>query len=111
MAQEIKDAMTILGILERGALGPALTTEIEQVVTHLNNIAADRGKAKGSLSLKLEFNVENGAVRVRSEFATKLPKLARPESLFFVTPSGGLSLEHPQQINLFPQEVSRTETA
>ena len=107
MAAEIKDGVTVLGLLERGNVTVDLTNELEIVLKHLGEIAAQRGKSKGSLTLKLSIGIENGAVHVDADFSTKLPKMPRPSTLFFLTANGGLSLDHPNQISMFPREVDR----
>jgi hypothetical protein len=98
---EVRDGLQVMAMLERGELGPALSTEITSILQHLNTVAADRGKAKGKLKITLSFDVEEGAVRIRADLAQTLPKLARPESLFFITEDGGISTQHPQQTSLF----------
>lgn len=105
MSADLKDAMTILGLLERGSLAPGLSAELDATLKALQTVAGEAGKAKGNLTLKLTIEVELQQVRIRPEITTKLPKLPRAESLFFVGRDGGLSLEHPQQISMFPHEV------
>lgn len=109
MAGEIRDGVTVLGLLERGAVTTDLTAHMTEVLKTLGEIACNQKKVKGSITLKLSLEVENGAVRVDAEFTTKVPKVPRPSSLFFLTAEGGLSLDHPTQMTMFPREVPKAD--
>lgn len=102
---EIKEGMTVLGLLERGKVVADLTTELEGLLETLQEVAGDHSKAKGSISLKLNLEVKDGTVLVSSEFATKAPKMPRPHTAFFLTADGKLSTDHPNQVSMFPREV------
>lgn len=107
MSQEIRDGLTVLGLLERGNVTADLTANMAEVLKTLGEVAANQKKVKGSIMLKLSLEVENGAVRVDAEFSTKTPKVARPSTLFFLTADGALSLDHPTQMTMFPREVNQ----
>ena len=102
-------ANEIIGKIERGDLNADLTAEIKAVLTRLQDLAPPKGKVKGRVSLTLNFTVEGKSVEIDSAIDSKTPKAQRSRSLFFLTPDGDLSTEHPQQTDMFPgpREVRR----
>lgn len=76
-------------------LSKSLSTVVRAVV--------DTGKA-GTLTYTVKIkptpNVDN-MVKVEDSITAKVPELDRPASMFFVTDSGDLSLDHPQQTAMF----------
>jgi len=113
MAQRIRDAQTIIGSLEGGQLAAELSTEITETLAELKEHVADRpkAKAKGSVTLKIDFEVENGTALVSGEISSKRPKKPRDRDFFFLTDDGALSNEHPRQQNMFdPPHAVETDT-
>jgi hypothetical protein len=96
----IRDSVQIIGMLERGETAQALTEEIEHALKDLADLAGPKTKAKGSVTLKLSFCVEGTSVEIEPEIITKLPKSKRSRTLYFLTPDGELSTEHPQQTQM-----------
>lgn len=107
MVQKIGNATDIIGILENGDLASDLGEHIREALHALRQEAGEKNKAKGSVSLKLEFEVEGEKCEIRGEITAKLPKRVRPRSFLFVTDAGELSREHPRQHDMFPRPVSR----
>lgn len=113
--KKIRDGQTIIGMLEGGELAAALGTEITETLAKLKELAGDRpkNKAKGSVSLKINLEVEAGAVTINCDIDSKRPKPQRGSSFYWVVDDGSLSTEHPQQTDMFagPREARRTEPA
>jgi hypothetical protein len=113
--KKIRDGQTIIGMLEGGELASSLGTEITETLAKLKELAGDRPKnvVKGSVTLKVELKVENGAVEIECTLDSKRPKPSRPRSFYWVMDDGSLSTEHPQQTDMFagPREARRTEPA
>lgn len=108
--KRIRDAQTIIGILEGGALAPALSKEITETLSELNDHSTDnpRKKIKGSVTLKLDVEVEAGAATIHADISSKRPKAVRGSSFFWLLEDGALSTEHPQQMNMFgPRDSDR----
>lgn len=107
----IRDATTILGMLERGDAAASLSDEISSTLIACQDAAGAKGTAKGEVVVKLKFSVQGASVEIEADISSKRPKMKRPRSFLFLTPSGELSLEHPQQISMFdgPRPVSSRE--
>ena len=109
--KKIRDAQTIIGMLEGGELAAALSDDITETLAKLKGLSGDRpkNKVKGKVTLTLEFEVENGAVTVLAGIDTKVPKAPRGQSFYWLTDDGALSTEHPQQTDMFsgPRDTSR----
>lgn len=102
--KRIRDAQTIIGMLEGGELAAALSTDITETLAKLKTLSDQMGrkaKVKGSVSLKLDFEVEAGSVSVLAGIDTKVPKAPRSSSFYWITDDGALSTEHPQQTDMF----------
>ncbi len=113
--KRIREGQTIVGILEGGQLAADLGVEITDVLAKLKDLSGDRpkNKFKGSVTLKLSFEVEAGAVNIDCNIDSKTQKAPRSSSYFWVLDDGSLSTEHPQQTDMFagPREARRTEPA
>ena len=110
--KKIRDAQTIIGMLEGGETAAALGTNITETLQKLNALATTPKKTvKGFVTLKLSFEVQNGTVSVDADIESKTPKEARKSSFYWVTEDGSLSTEHPQQQDMFagPREARAAE--
>lgn len=101
--KRIRDAQTIIGMLEGGEVSAALGSEITETLAKLKELSGDRpkGKIKGSVNLKLNLEVENGAVTITCDIDSKRPKPVRGSSFYWLMDDGSLSTEHPQQTDMF----------
>lgn len=102
--KRIRDAQTIIGMLEGGELAQALSGDISETLSKLKDLSETMGrkaKVKGKVALTLEFEVEAGAVTVTAGIDTKVPKAPRGSSFYWVLDDGSLSTEHPQQTDMF----------
>ncbi|MEW5422676.1 hypothetical protein [Amorphus sp. 3PC139-8] len=99
----IRDAQTIIGSLERGELAATLSEEISGTLAEMKDRSdqAPKEKVKGEITLKLKLSMEMGAVTITADVASKRPKAPRGSSFFWVTDSGELTTEHPQQHDMF----------
>lgn len=113
--KKIRDAQTIIGMLEDGDLSHDLGAEITETLAKMKELAGDRPKAKfkGSVTLKLNFEVASNSVTVTSDISSKRPRPPRGESFYWVADDGSLSTEHPQQTDMFagPKPVRQSENA
>lgn len=102
--KRIRDAQTIIGMLEGGELAAALSNDISETLAklkELGEIMGRKAKVKGKVTLALDFEVEAGAVTVTAGIETKVPKAPRGSSFYWITDDGSLSTEHPQQTDMF----------
>ncbi len=113
--KRIRDAQTIIGMLEGGEVAAHLSTEIVETLAKLKELSGDRPKAKvkGSVTLKLSIEVEAGTATIAAEIDSKRPKPVRGSSFYWLLDDGSLSTEHPQQTDMFagPREARTRENA
>lgn len=101
--RKIKDATTVIGMLERGQVAADLSTVLTDTLRILKEQSDQRPKAKikGKVALTLNIVVEEGAVQIEAAIENKVPKPVRSTSFYWVTEDGALSTEHPQQADMF----------
>lgn len=101
--KKIRDAQTIIGMLEGGEVAAAFGTELTDTLAKLKERCGNRpkGKIKGSVTLKINLEVEGSTVTIDADIDSKVPKPARGSSFYWVTDDGSLSTEHPQQTDMF----------
>lgn len=101
-AYDIRSFTALLSrIGEDGELHARCTEAMHEIVTALQQAAMDgAGKAKGSLTLSLDFALDKGMVAIAGRTAVKLPKAAAATSHLFVTPDNFLTLLNPRQREL-----------
>ena len=92
----------ILGQLERGELARDYAVAVQEVLAALSEL----GGGKGSVSLKLTFDAKGEMVMITSSLTSSVPKKPRKSSNFFVTGDGRLSLQHPDQIDIFTRRTA-----
>ena len=111
--KRIRDSQTIIGALEGGEAAAELSREITETLAKLKELSGDRpkSKVKGSVTLKLEIEVENGTAVITADITSKRPKPVRGSSFYWVLDDGSLSTEHPQQTDMFngPREARAAE--
>lgn len=109
--KKIRDAQTIIGMLEDGQLAQDLGREMVETLAKLKELAGDNPKkgVKGSVTLKIEFDLKHNSVEVDCHIDLKRPKPVRGTSFYWVMDDGSLSTEHPQQTDMFagPRGVDR----
>lgn len=84
---------------EEGDLRPVLDVAGERL-SQLVTAVTTHGKA-GSFTLKVDIKPSTaGALAIKTDITTKLPKGQPPESLLWPTPDGNLLAEDPRQQKL-----------
>lgn len=99
----IRDADTLIGILERGDLKADFSAKICEAVALLHGLSEEnpKKKYKAGVALKMKLSIENGVITIDNELSTTLPKKDRRSDIFFSTEEGALSTEHPSQHDMF----------
>jgi hypothetical protein len=112
---KIRDAKTLLTMLESGKVNEDLSAQLTSTIKALLDMSRDnpRGSFKSRVSLHLDLVVEDGGemVEINPKIpAPKLPELKRRTTVYFTTEDGGLSTEHPQQMDMIggPREIVHT---
>ena len=107
----IRDAQSLLGILEGGELNKEFSDLITKTLAELGQLSEDSPKAvhKGHVNLKLGLEVANGMVTINASMDSKTPRRPRRASVYWIVEDGKLSTQHPQQHDMFagPREVPR----
>ena len=101
----IKNFAQFVQLLEDGKLNEDLTAQLLTIAETLSDYGATFGKAKGKLTLSIEFNLDHGVFDIRSKFDTKLPQEARSKSIFWITGDNEFTPENPRQGQLFGKTV------
>lgn len=83
----------------RGVMNADLSDALAELVQTITEVG---GKAKGSLTLKLDIalNKDGYSVTVTDDIVLKLPKKETPSSLFFFDENGNVSRNNPRQQEL-----------
>jgi hypothetical protein len=97
--------------VDEGSLHEELSEEVQKLASRLCEFANRFGRdGKGELTLTLGFAVDaKGVAAVTGSIKTKLPKVPRVSSQFYLTAAGNLSLENPRQQKLPLREVPAVE--
>lgn len=91
-----------LSVMEDGQLICDLTAAQQSLIAALHDAALNKGgKPKGSISLKLEYSLEEGMVEIHSDIKAVEPKTKRARTMMWVTPENNLSRSNPKQRGLF----------
>lgn len=105
----VAEGTQIVGLIDDGDLSEEFSTELRRVIAAVKERAGPKGKANGSITLKLSIKAEGGIVTIDGDVAAKAPKPKRGASMFWALDDGRISTEHPQQMNMFPRDVSARE--
>ena len=93
----------ILNKIGRGDLRRLLDQRSAETFAILHKLSLQNpdSKIKGSITLSLKLSVEGGVADIVPEISTKVPqKETVQKSVYWLTPEGKLSTQHPQQTNL-----------
>jgi hypothetical protein len=72
-------------------------TLVKDLMTHVGSFG---GKAKGKLTVTLDFSAEDNHVMVVGSVSVKSPKFPRQRTLFFADKNHNLSTKDPKQVEL-----------
>jgi hypothetical protein len=104
--KNIKDAATLLGLLEDGELMSDLSAEIASTMETLRDRAGAKGSAKGSVTLKISFDLEGQSTTIEANLSNRVPPKPRASTFMWSTETG-FANEHPRQSNMFEDVNSR----
>lgn len=92
----------IINMLEEGQFGGDVHAAIADLLATLNDVSKETGgKAKGSVTIKLDFSKEDNALRIGSNFTVKKPDMPRPKSIMWTDERHNLTMFPPQQMQMF----------
>lgn len=99
MSRVLRSFREMIGRLSRGDVDRHLNEKLAEAVGALEACPADKCKAEITLKVTLEY--ELGRVDVKTDIKSKLPDTAKFMKTPFWTIDGELSIEHPNQIDMF----------
>ena len=99
-AESTKPFSHTLEEIEGGALSADLQDTLIDLNARLSETAANRGKAKGKLTIVFEVMHEKGMVIVTPEITVKVPKAKRAPTALFLTEGNNLSRSDPRQLEI-----------
>lgn len=97
----------MLGLLSRGDFSRHLDEKMEEAIQALEQCPAD--KCKAEITVKITLDYELGRIDVKGEAKSKLPETAKFMKTPFWSIDGALSVEHPNQIDMFPRGIARDD--
>lgn len=101
----------VLQQIDEGSIHARASSELQQLLAALDAYSKNyRTAAKGSMTLTLNFDVEEGVVNVQAKVDTKSPKPKGAKSMFWLTAGKNLSVENPRQQKLPLRDVSTPTT-
>ena len=68
----IRDPATMLAMLEGDTFGTKFRAEMIKVVKTLSDLAGEKGTAKGTLNLKIKFDMKGQTCEITPEVSSKL---------------------------------------
>ena len=109
MSRLLRTFREMLGLISRGDFSRHLDEKMNEAIVALEECPAD--KCKAEITVKITFEYELGRIDVKGEAKSKLPETAKFMKTPFWALDGQLSLEHPNQIDMFPARAAATAPA
>lgn len=94
----------MLGLLSRGDFSRHLDEKLTEAIAALEASPAD--KCKAEITVKITLDYELGRIDVKGDCKAKLPDTAKFMKTPFWAIDGQLSIEHPNQIDMFPPRAA-----
>lgn len=99
---EATDKLTFLQMLaahRTGGTAEVLTEHMQDMIAHLQDLQLSAGirKAKATLTLTVEFENDDGVLKVLVKPKVKLPDAPLAAAVFWMAPNGGLVQQDPRQ--------------
>jgi len=95
----LRSFRAMLGLLSRGDFSRHLDEKLNEAIAALDACPAD--KCKAEITVKITLDYELGRIDVKAEVKSKLPDTVKFMKTPFWTIDGELSVEHPNQIDMF----------
>lgn len=99
MSRVLRTFREMLGLVSRGDFSRHLDEKLNEALEALEQCPAD--KCKAEITVKVVLDYELGRIDVKPEVKVKLPDTAKFVKTPFWVVDGHLSVEHPNQIDMF----------
>lgn len=104
--------MQVLATSDQGQIAAELNQDWNELVRTLMGLEVNEGirKSKGTLTVKLVVEYEDGTIKLKVEPKLTLPKAPQRAAVFWVTGDGRVTPENPRQMSMFRDVPRRTVT-
>lgn len=95
--------MQVLSTMDQGQIASEINQSWNELIRTLLSLEVNEGvrKSKGSLSIKIGVEYEDGTVKLKVEEKITSPKAPQRAAVFWVTGDGRVTPENPRQMNMF----------
>lgn len=95
--------MQVLTTTDQGEMANQLNKAWNELTRTLMGLEVNEGvrKSKGSLTIKIGVEYEDGTVKLKVEETLKLPKAPQRAAVYWVTGDGRLTPDNPRQMTMF----------
>ncbi len=99
MKRTIRKFDELIGLLSRGRFAEKCDEHLTHALETLEALPGEKGVA--TLTVTLTFNYESGRIDIKPVVKSKLPEEKGFSGTPFWTYEGGLSVQHPSQLDIF----------
>jgi len=100
MSRVLRTFREMMGLLSRGDFSRHCDQLMNEAIDALEQSPADKCKAEITVKITLEY--ELGRIDIKADAKSKLPDTVKFMKTPFWAIDGQLSVEHPNQIDMFP---------
>lgn len=109
MSRIIRSFTETTGLLSRGEFAGKCDEHLRKAIEALEDLPAEKGSATITVTLKLTY--ESGRLDIKPEIKSKLPDERGFSSSVFWTAEGGISTQHPSQLDMLGPRDATARTA
>jgi hypothetical protein len=106
MSRKYRQITEIMALMERGDKAAEISDDNNALIKRLQDHAGPKGKAKGKMTIEIEYEVEGPMISMSVTHKVKEPAQRKSQTHLFVDPEGCIITEHPKQIPMFPHDVA-----
>ncbi|MER8540278.1 hypothetical protein NKH17_12565 [Mesorhizobium sp. M1334] len=99
MSRVLRTFREMLGLLSRGDFSRHCDKLLNEAIQAVEECPAD--KCKAEITIKITLDYELGRIDIKADAKSKLPDTVKFMKTPFWTIDGQLSVEHPNQIDMF----------
>ena len=104
--------MQVLATSDQGQVAANLNENWTELIRALMSLEVNEGirKSKGTLTIKIGVEYEDGTIKLKVEEALKVPKAPLRAAVYWLTGDGRLTPENPRQMTMFRDVPRRSVT-
>lgn len=109
MSRVLRTFREMLGLLSRGDFARHCDKLLNEAIQAVEECPAD--KCKAEITVKVTLDYELGRIDIKADAKSKLPDTVKFMKTPFWAIDGQLSIEHPNQIDMFPPRAASRQRA